>query len=329
MSNIVKSEVAALEKYKDYENFVREYGQRILSVTRDYKEPEALFELVDALPDEILQKDALYAVLKRLNPERKGIISENTQAFHTDLRLFHGTGNDPNRPEDLLPGEMYFSSGEKVGKEFIGTPIFIWEGRELAEKKAPDDDSMPKMVCYSNDRKVGSHFGECAKCTYMPWRKKAENEEKADMFCRNYVNAFMLAQDGKELVLVRFKNTSEGAGRQLLKFAGRTPQLWYRWYSLKTLVQTSETNKKARWYIYVVGSVTGPEGLVPPALSPICDALYCAAGRDYVFPAIARSYANASAEDPTVSEGGAAPTTELVTPATDTTYGYGAINEDA
>jgi hypothetical protein len=329
MSNIVKSEVAALEKYKDYENFVREYGQRILSVARDYKEPDALFELVDALSDEIPQKEALYDVLKRLNPERKGIVSEKIQAFHTDLRLFHGTGNDPNRPVDLIPGEMYYSSGEKVGKEFIGTPIFIWEGRELAEKKAPDDDAMPKVMCYSNDRKIGSHFGECQKCTYLPWRKKAEDEEKSDMYCRNYVNAFMLAQDGRELVLVRFKNTSEGAGRQLLKFAGRTPQLWYRWYSMKTLVQTSETNKKARWFIYVVGAIPGPEGLVPPALSPICDALYCAAGRDYVFPAIARSYANVPEEDPTVKAGETAGIPALVTPATDAAFGYGAINEDA
>lgn len=325
MSNIVTTTSPSLQKYSEYQGFIREYGQRLLSVDADYKEPAELFELVDALPDDLPQKEALFTVLKRLSPERKGVVSDTPQAFHTDLRLFHGVGNDPNRPPDLVPGEMYYSSGDKVGKEFIGTPLFIWEGRELAEKT--EDNTPGKVLCYSNDRKVGSNLGECQKCTYLPWRKGAE---KTELYCRNYVNAFMLSQDGKELVLVRFARTSEGAGRQLLKFAARTPLLWYRWYSVKTVSQTSETNKTRRWFVYTVDSLPGSTGLVPPALAPICDALYCAAGRDYVFPAIARCYAEAAKDRPGDAEAGASSGTpdSGTLQATDG-YGYGAINEDA
>jgi hypothetical protein len=326
MSNITKIESSPLEKYKEYASFIRDYGQRILSIDRDYKNPTELFELVDALPDDLPQKDALYDVLKRLDPERKGILSERAQSFHTDLRLFHGTGNDPNRPQDLVPGEMYYSAGtdHKIGKEFIGTPLFIWEGREYAEKAEPG--ATPKTICLSHDRKMGTAFGECQKCHYLPWRPGAD---KSEMTCKNNISAFMLAQDGREIVLVRFARTSEGAGRQLLKFAGRTPQLWYRWYSIKPVPQVS-ADKKIRWFVYTVETVSGPEGVVPAALHPLCDAFYCAAGRDYVFPSIARCYADigkpsADAHDPVV-----AGTATVATAEADKGFGgYGEINEDA
>lgn len=326
MNNIMKIESPSLEKYKEYESFVREYGQRILSVDRDYKNPEELFDLVDALPDDLPQKDALYDVLKRLDPERKGILSERAQSFHTDLRLFHGTGNDPNRPQDLVPGEMYYSTGteNKIGKEFIGTPLFIWEGREYAEKAEPG--ATPKTICYSNNRKMGSAFGECQKCHYLPWRPGAD---KTEMTCKNNISAFMLAQDGKEIVLVRFARTSEGAGRQLLKFAGRTPQLWQRWYSIKPVPQVS-ADKKIRWFVYTVEAVSGPEGVVPAALHPLCDAFYCAAGRDYVFPAIARCYADIGKSSTEESTSTASSTATVVTAEADKGFGgYGEINEDA
>lgn len=326
MSNIVKIDSPSIEKYKEYEPFIREYGQRLLSVDRDYKNQDELFELVDALPEDLPQKDGLYDILKRISPERKGIVSDRAQSFHADLKLFHGTGNDPQRPQDLIPGEMYYSAGadNKVGKEFIGTPLFIWEGREYSEKTDPN--TLPKSLCYSHDRKMGTTFGECQKCHYLPWRPGAD---KAEMTCKNNISAFMLANDGKEIALVRFARTSEGAGRQLLKFAGRTPQLWQRWYSIKTESQVSN-DKKNRWFVFTVQAVPGPEGVVPAVLHPICDAFYCAAGRDYVFPAIARCYADV----------GKAPATEnvttnsdikatVVTTEADKGFGYGEINEDA
>lgn len=321
MTSIVKSE-AALEKYKEYQSFIYEHGQQLISVSNDYKSPEEIFELVEALPDTLAQKDALFDVLKRLNPNRKGIVSGQALSFHTDLRLYHGVGNDPNRPADLVPGSMYYSSGDLVGKEFIGTPLFIWEGRELQEKG--DDGSSGKTLCLSNDRKMGGMFGECQKCRYLPFRPDAS---KDDIRCRNYINAFMLSQNGKEIVLVRFNKTSEGAGRQLIKFASRTPQLWTRWYSIKPAAQQS-ADKKMRWFTFTVETVTGTDGNVPTPLYPVCDALYCAAGRDFVYPAIARCYADAS-KDRTETTGGAATNVEVVTQETDKGFGYANINEDA
>lgn len=326
MSNIVKIDSPSIEKYKEYESFIREYGQRILSVDRDYKNTEELFELVDALPEDLPQKDGLYDILKRLSPERKGIVSDRAQSFHADLKLFHGTGNDPQRPQDLIPGEMYYSAGadNKVGKEFIGTPLFIWEGREYTEKTDPN--TLPKTLCYSNDRKMGTTFGECQKCHYLPWRPGAD---KTEITCKNNISAFMLAQDGKEIALVRFARTSEGAGRQLLKFAGRTPQLWQRWYSIKTESQVSN-DKKNRWFVFTVQAVPGPEGLVPAALHPLCDAFYCAAGRDYVFPAIARCYADVGKSPATDnSTANADIKVTVVSTDADKGFGYNEINEDA
>lgn len=302
---------SSLEKYKEYQDFITEHGSRILSVDRDYKSIEQLYELVDAVPDELPQKDNLYDMLNRLNPNKKGVMSERATAFHTSLYLYQGTGNNPNRPEDLIPGEMHYDSGDKVGKEFIGTPLLIWEGRECRREL---EDKTSQLMCYSSDRKVGNFYGKCQMCPYFPFKNKPE---KGEPKCTNSVSAFMLSQDAKEIVLVRFKGTSSNTGAQLLKYAARTPQLWSKWYRIGTTSQVS-SDKKFRWFTFTVGTITGEEGVVPKDLHPICDAFYCAAARDYVFPNIARCYAGTTDTDEAATSKGV----DVVTEATDSGFGY-------
>lgn len=320
MSNEIVKATAdqAIEKYQGQKEFIKEHGLQLVSLEGDYKTLDEVFELIEKLPDDVEQKENLFNILRRLNPNKKGVVSDRAASFHADLRLFHGVGNDPNRPSELRPGEMYFSSGDTVGSEFIGTPLFIWTGRELVDKG--EDGEMGNRLCISQDRIVGDTRGYCKDCTYLPFRKDVKNE----IYCRNFICAFMLSQDGREIVLVRFNKTSEPAGRQLLQYAQRTPALWTRWYSIRTESQTNAT-KKNKWYVYKVEPLAGDAGRVIPALHPICEAFYASAGREYVFPLIARTYADMAREDSSATSTTAA----VVTESTDTGLNYANINEDA
>jgi len=311
-----------LERYKEVPTFIKTYGQRILGAERDYKDPDEILDMIDTLSDDLPQKEALYDVLKRLQPEKKGIISDRAQSFHTDLRIFQGIGNDPNIPQGLPPGNMYLSSGEKVGAEFIGTPIALWAGQELVEKT--DGGATSTTLCYSNDRKFGNYYGECAACQYFPvWRP---NAPKTPLYCQKFVHAFLLAKSGKEIVLIRFNRSSSSAGHQLLKFASRTSQPWSRWYSIKTVVKVHPKKPTQRWYVYEATVSSEEDRNVSKELFPICDALCTAASRDYVLPIIGRCYADAINDAAT--GGSSAADIEVVTPETDTGFGYGELNSD-
>jgi len=317
---IVPVEVESLiERYKTIPMFIRQYGQRISQIERDYKTPDEILKFVEELSEDIPQKEGLLEMLQRLQPNRKGVISDRTQSFHTDLRIVSGSSADPNKPEDLSTGKLYYSSGDAVGPEFIGTPLYIWVGQELFEKGNPGE--LPKKLCTSQDCKVGNTFGVCMNCQYKPtWDPDGP---KKNLYCQKFVNAFMLAQDGKEIAIVRFHKTSQKAGQQLLKLASRTSQFWSRWYSIKTAKQTHST-LPVTWYIYTVEVVPGKEGEVSKQLYPICDAFCTAAGREYIFPVFSRCYADAlggPASDEAVSP-------KNVTPEADKGFGYGAINED-
>ena len=318
---IVKTADNALEQYQGQDAFIKEHGRQLISVGADCKSLEEMFDIIEKLPDDLEQKDNLFNILKRLNPNKKGVISDRAGAFHADLRLFHGVGNDPNRPSTLQIGEMYYSSGDTVGEVFVGTPLFIWTGRELVDKA--EGDEMGQRLCLSQDRHVGDRHGYCKDCLYLPFRKDVKNE----IYCRNFINTFMLSKDGKEIVLVRFGKTSEPAGRQLLQYAQRTPSLWHRWYSITTEKQLNQTKSK-KWYVYKVEPASGDAGRVPPALHPVCEAFYASAGKDYVFPLIARSYADMARGDGGGDGAADTATATVVNETTDTGLNYANINED-
>ncbi len=264
------------------EVFVKEHGAALLRIEEETPTTDKLDDIMFALPDELA--DPISNIMQRMNPNRKGIVSSNTQPDYTELRLFQGTGADPNRPDNSIPGQFYLSSKEVVGPEFFGTVLAIWEGRTMWGDRS--DDGAPRMpICTSMDRNRGSNFGDCSTCPNRPWR---DNQPQK---CANDVVAFMLMKDLKDIVLVRFQRTSEPAGRQLMKLVKRGSAPWMRWFKFTTESRTSQNDKSIRWFVMQVQPVENEK--VQKELHPFCDAMCNAAERTFIYPGIAKIYAQA------------------------------------
>lgn len=263
--------------------FVARYGEKVLRIEAEKLEDDAIWKIIWDLEDEM--QDPLSDIMQRMNTNRKGILSSNNQPEFTELRLFQGTGADPNRPETSIPGQYYLSSNDNVGEKFEGTVLAIWEGRTMWGDR--DGDTATRMpVCTSMDREKGSHYGDCANCPFRPWKDNKPND------CANDVMAFMLTKDLKDIVLVRFQRTSEPAGRQLMKLVKRSKVPWQRWFSIMSEKRTSSTDKSRRWYVMQV-QVSDGDAVVPKELHPFCDAMCTSAERDYIYSGLSRIYSQA------------------------------------
>jgi len=262
--------------------FMRYYGENVNRVAKELPSDTALMKIIDAIPDETAA-DSISEIIKRISGHRKGVYNTDERPDLPELRIFHGTGNDVNRPENQQPGQFYLTSKENVGKEFIGTVLLVYSGNTMW----PPNDSSGGTTrgapqCISLDRKVGSTYGECKACPNRPWRDGKPNA------CANDVVAIMLTKNLKDLVIVRFSKTSEAAGRMLMKFAKRGTYPWSKWYKLTLQEEKKERN---RWFKMQVEPVA--DEYVPEYLHPFGDAMCTMLEAKQYLPGLASIYRQA------------------------------------
>ena len=264
--------------------FLATYGDQVASVMSDTPSKSRINQIIDALPDEYA--DALASLIRRNMGKRKGMYTDNDRPELPELRIFHGTGNDPNRPENIIPGHYYLTSRENVGKEFIGTLLTVYKGRTMwGDRDAGENTRMP--VCHSMDRKVGTSFGLCDVCPNRPWKDGKMQR------CSDDVIAYMLTKDLKEIVLVRFAKTSEAAGRQLIKFARRTEDNWSKWYSITAEAVVNQNDKTQRYFVMKAAPVEGDGAYVDESLTDFCDMMCTVLEGNVILPGMANVYRQA------------------------------------
>lgn len=269
--------VSLLQNYAHIPEFVERYGKQLVRIEKENVTAELVDETLWKLPEEI--QDKLFALVSKMNPQKKGVVAAGSVTEFLEARVNQGTGNDPNRPEDSIPGHFYLSSSEKMGKEFLATPILLWEGCQKWEKRDANDPKPAIPECTSHDRIVGDKYGHCEKCLYLPWRDNKPNE------CSNTVSAILLTKDPMNIVMMRFQRTSTPGGTQLVKLARRGSVPWARWYKFATEKQ-EKVDK--RWYTI---TATPVDEKVEPNLQKFCDLMCTVAERDYLYPKLARNYA--------------------------------------
>lgn len=268
--------------------FLERYGKAVKRVAEELPTTTEFQKITDALPEEFI--DNLMGIIKRMMGSRKGVYGDSDRPDFPELRVYHGTGNDPNRPDKQIPGEYYLTSKENVGEKFEGTVLAMWGGRTMwADTAAGETSKMP--ICQSMDRKIGSTCGECETCPHKPWR---DGEQQR---CGDDMVAFMLSRDMKEIVLVRFQKTSEPAGRQLKKFTKRSMELWTKWYQLSLQARVSKTDDSKRWFVMQVEPCTGDDALVPESIHAFCDAMCVSLEATFILPNMASIYRDGQADD--------------------------------
>jgi len=233
---------------------------------------------LSALPMET--QENLNALLKKMSTDRVGMILSDDRPQFTELRVFHGSGNDPNRPENCLVGHFYLTSRVNVGAEFVGTPIALWQGRTMWPGQ---DEGRKSPICSSMDRKVGSKYSECDTCPNRPWKDGQRTN------CNNDVVVFMLSKDLDELVMVRFARISASGGEQLISQAKRTLVPWQRWFSL---TNEKKSSGDYRWY-EIKAAPLDEDATVDPALMEVGAILNDMAMHDMILPGLAYIYRSA------------------------------------
>lgn len=264
----------------DNPEFIARYSKDIKRVQQELPTPSQLQKLLDDLPD---QYEDLIEMMRRITGKKKGVYSQDDRPELPELRIYHGTGNDANRPEGQIPGEYYLTSQEKVGKQFEGTVLLMYEGRTMWG--AAEDGGLRMPACNSMDRIVGTSFGLCASCPHRPWR---DGQQQA---CSNDVIAYMLSKNLKDIVLVRFAKTSEPTGRQLKKLVKRSLSVWSRWYKIGAEARTAPTDRSKRWFVMNVEPIENSP--VPDELHPFCDAMCSILEASTILPNLQNQYQQA------------------------------------
>lgn len=292
-----KSEETSIEKSK--QNAITEIGQGdVLFLERYQKSIDRVAEelpsatefqqIIDEIPDEFVED--LTSIIQKTMGTRKGIYGDSDRPEFPELRIYHGTGSDPNRPDKQVPGEYYLTTKETVGDVFQGCVLALWEGRTMwGDAEAGETTKMP--ICQSMDRRIGSTCGECEECPHKPWRDGQQQR------CSDDVVAFMLAKDMKEIVLVRFQKTSEPAGKQLRRFVKRSMVPWSKWFNLTLTQRTSKQDSNRRWFVMEVEPASGDDALVPEGIHKFCDAMCTTLEATYILPNMAHIYRSGQAED--------------------------------
>ena len=256
--------------------FLQRYGTKLRTCVKP-----SISELkgaVNKLPAEL--KDKITVLLQQMKPDRPGMILADDRPQFTELRINQGVGDDLNRPETCLVGMFYVTTRKNVGKEFIGTPIALWEGRTMWPSI---EEQVKAPVCTSMDRIVGSKYGSCETCHNRPWRDGKRTN------CSNDVVVFMLPKDLSDLIMVRFNRSSVKGGQQLINFAKKDLVQWQRWFSL---IPEKKTSGEKRWYEIRTSPVEGEgtEKEVPDELLEFGGILSTMAMHDYILPGLARIY---------------------------------------
>lgn len=254
--------------------------------------------IIDALPAEYAAN--LKSIVRKAMGAREGVFGPgDQQADWPELRVYQGTGTDPNRPDKQIPGEFYLTTKETVGDKFEGAVLALWEGRTMwGDPDAGESTKMP--MCHSMDRIMGSLCGPCDDCPHFPWRDNQRSR------CADDVVAFMLSKDMKDIVLVRFAKTSCPAGTQLRRLSGRGENNWDRWFTLTIDPRTSPTDKSHRWYVLKVEPSAGAP--VPTEIHEFCRAMCTSLQASYILPNLASIYRSGQVDAPPADGGaGSAP----------------------
>lgn len=273
------------------ESFAKEYGKDLEKYAQQVPTLEDFEKLIGAIAEDTETEGAedmafaLSEIMQQTSTDREGMFAKEDRVEFPELRVFHGVGKDPNRPDKQLPGTLYLNTSEDVGESFVGTVIAIWQGRTMwGNKDAGESTAAP--ICASMNRVIGSTFGACTQCPEKPWRGGQKTR------CSDDVVAFMLSKNLNRLVLVRFAKMSEPAGKRLFKLLKLCSSMWSKWFEL-TLEE--KENDRGRWFnLKVQPAGKGEEALTPKIIHPFCRALMNNVSAAFILPGIARTYSQSA-----------------------------------
>lgn len=243
---------------------------------------EELLGLTEKLPAEVQQK--ILEVVNKANPRKQGAHAAHTGFTPTEIKLYHGTGNDPLRPRGTEPGYLYSTDSRVIEPPFEGVIVGFYQGRLLWPKR-DDPNKVNAPLCVSMDQRLGHKYGECAKC---PLSTKPYN----DGGCTKEIVAFLLDKDFTNLYMLRFNKSSYGAGDALVKSLKKQQRLWDRWFRFET--QERAPSKDIRYFVMKASPGGDPKkpgtDVTDKAFHPLFEAFSKIIDQDIYYPQLLSVY---------------------------------------
>lgn len=205
---------------------------------------DALFSLADdsSMPEEARQAVRNLAALA--SPTKPGLEEVVTAWKIPRISIAQPTSRSTAKPENAKNGDLYTSAGQLLERPWGGIPLYFYE----EHINYGDNGSNP--VCSAPDGKLGSPFGECAKCPHLPFGKQnAGRGDQRQTSCQNNIVCVMLAHDLSQVYTVQFGKTSRRAGSALLSLAGQQTAVWRQSYLLNT---EKKAGDRGVYWIYKV-----------------------------------------------------------------------------
>lgn len=189
---------------------------------------------------------ALIALIALASPQKPGLEEVETIWRPSRVAIAQPTSRSEAKPDSARPGDLYDSGGSLLERPLAIIPLYVYE----ENINFPEQGKNP--VCSAPDGKLGSPFGKCLDCPYLPFGKQnggRGDQKKTD--CQSNIVVIALTSDLKQVYQIQFGKTSRKAGSVLTQLAGRQSVLWKQSYLLNTEKKTTEVGL---YYIYKVES---------------------------------------------------------------------------
>jgi hypothetical protein len=226
---------------------------------------EALSRLADddTVPDET--RKAIVTMAALASPHKPGMEEVASSWKLSRINIVQPTTRSLAKPEAAKNGDLYSEAGTLLERPWAGIPLSFFE----ENINFPQTGNNP--VCSAPDGKLGSPFGECLKCTYLPFGKQnggRGDQQRTD--CQNNIVAIMMSADltNPQVYMVQFGKTSRKAGSALLALAGRQTAVWRQSYLLDT---EKKVGDRGLYYTYKI-EPTGKDN--PEHVVRLAQALY-------------------------------------------------------
>jgi len=202
-------------------------------------------------------KQIVERLIKSANPKKKGREEMESRWIIPTVRIVHGVTKE--KPDKAETGDLYTTSGFVLPQPLKVTPLYTYEQNRMFP-----DGGGKAPVCFAPDAKYGRPFGRCSECVNLPMTK---NASRTPTDCDNGICFIVLSEDMK-LYRIEFFKTSNRAGNKLDQLAAAGDNIWDRWFSVKTQLQSSSGNE---WHIFRV-SASGDD--TPEWVRDAADILY-------------------------------------------------------
>jgi hypothetical protein len=194
------------------------------------KNLDKLAELATTLPAKI--KAGAAELVSKMGEVVEGIGDNPIEWRPDSLKVVQGTSDRSKLPKSAVIGSIVIRD-TVFEQPLTVIPLRAWKGRQYWD---PDQNNS-RVICSSQDTKVGFRFGNCSSCQYSKF-----DEENNKSQCNTTVTVMATTPELDKVFMVNFSKSNYSNGTAWMSLMSKNGVSTYkRQYTL-----TTETSKKSK-----------------------------------------------------------------------------------